>query len=151
MARKKAKKKKTSKKINGRSQRSDTIHLTLAQIKLLKKLAGQGLTVSQMSAILDISKKTFERRANENSDVSDAISKGRAQSADAVTQTAYQMAVSGKCPTMTIFWLKTRQRWKETTVNEHTGKDGKELNNTPQVLFYLPGNGRTKEENKKNG
>lgn len=26
-----------------------------------------------------------------------------------------------------IFWLKTQAGWKETTVNEHTGKDGAPL------------------------
>jgi hypothetical protein len=29
--------------------------------------------------------------------------------------------------TAAIFWAKTRMRWKETRVNEHTGADGKPL------------------------
>ena len=28
-------------------------------------------------------------------------------------QTAFKMAISGKCPAMTIFWLKTRAGWSE--------------------------------------
>ena len=35
-----------------------------------------------------------------------------------VAETAYQMAVSGKYPALTIFWLKCRARWREI---EHAG------------------------------
>jgi hypothetical protein len=35
-----------------------------------------------------------------------------------VAETAYQMAISGKCPAMTIFWMKCRGGWRET---EHAG------------------------------
>jgi hypothetical protein len=35
-----------------------------------------------------------------------------------VAETAYQMAISGKSPVMTIFWLKCRGGWKE---KEHAG------------------------------
>lgn len=31
-----------------------------------------------------------------------------------VKRTAYEMATSGKCPAMTIFYLKTRCGWRET-------------------------------------
>src|SRR5579884_3565593 len=38
---------------------------------------------------------------------------------------------AGKDPrarvTAQIFWLKTRAGWKETTLNEHTGKDGRPI------------------------
>jgi hypothetical protein len=45
-----------------------------------------------------------------------------------VAETAYQMAISGKCPTMTIFWLKCRARWRET---EHAGLKLVALNQKP--------------------
>jgi len=32
-----------------------------------------------------------------------------------VAQTAYNLAKSGKCPVMTMFWLKTQAGWRETS------------------------------------
>ena len=45
----------------------------------------------------------------------------------AVANRAYQMAVAGDPPSATFFWLKCRNRWKETSRVEHTGPDGKAL------------------------
>jgi DNA-binding XRE family transcriptional regulator len=42
-----------------------------------------------------------------------AIEKGRADAGNVVMKTCYTMAASGKHPVMTIFWLKTRCRWRE--------------------------------------
>ena len=41
-----------------------------------------------------------------------------------MAQTAYQMAKSGKFPTMTMFWLKTQAGWRETSRLEHAGAVG---------------------------
>lgn len=42
-----------------------------------------------------------------------AISSGRSKAAAAVCETAFNMATSGAHPAMTMFWLKTRQGWRE--------------------------------------
>ena len=42
----------------------------------------------------------------------------------AVAQTLYQLATSGKCPAATMFWLKCRSGWKETSVFQHSGPQG---------------------------
>ena len=44
-----------------------------------------------------------------------------------VAQTAHEMAVSGKFPAMTIFYLKTRLRWRETDRLEITDPEAKPL------------------------
>lgn len=44
-----------------------------------------------------------------------------------VANRAYQMAVSGEYPALTIFWLKTRLGWKETDRHELTGPGGEPL------------------------
>jgi AraC-like DNA-binding protein len=96
--------------------RSDKKELNEKELKQLETLAGFGIKVEQMAAIFDMSKKTFERRMAENggdNPLNDALLKGRSKAATAVTKTAYQMAVSGKHPNMTIFWLKCRQNWKD--------------------------------------
>ena len=41
-----------------------------------------------------------------------------------MAQTAYNMAKSGKFPTMTMFWLKTQAGWRETSRMEHAGAIG---------------------------
>lgn len=51
-------------------------------------------------------------------------------SANAMVAQALFKKATGNTPqsvTAAIFWLKTRAGWKETTVNEHTGKDGAPL------------------------
>ena len=107
--------------------RSDKIELSPAQTALIEKMAGQGLTTPQMAAILGISKKTFERRAEEDPAVADAIEKGRAVAGQKITAVAFKLASSGKYPPMTMFWLKCRERWREVQVHEHSGPDGKPI------------------------
>ena len=106
------------------------LHLELTQIDQIKTMAGLGLKVEQMAAILGMSKKTFERRMKDTPGANDALEKGRATASFQVTKKAYEMAVDGKHPVMTIFWLKVRENWKETQVLEHTGKDGEPLSFT---------------------
>ncbi len=41
-----------------------------------------------------------------------------------VSETLFRMAVSGRVPAATFFWLKTRAGWREVDRLEITGKDG---------------------------
>lgn len=98
--------------------------LTEDQMRQLETMAGYGLTVDKMAAILGFSKKTLERIMADNPAVSDAIEKGRSTAESAITKTAYEMAKSGKVPAMTMFWLKCRARWREVHSVELSGPDG---------------------------
>jgi hypothetical protein len=86
---------------------------TPAQVQEIETLVGYGSTVEQMSAYFGISKRTFERRAKYSPGALDALKKGRFKANAAVIQTAYQLAISGKVPAMTMFWLKCRVGWSE--------------------------------------
>jgi len=44
-----------------------------------------------------------------------------------VAESLYKQATSGKNVTASIFWLKTRARWKETQRHEHTGANGEPI------------------------
>lgn len=90
-------------------------------IKKIENLAALGLTMDQIASVWDRGRKSFERYANDNPLVKQAIEIGRIKSNMAVTKAAYQMAVSGEFPAMTMFWLKCRARWKEVTHHEHSG------------------------------
>ena len=72
------------------------------------QLAAYGLTVEQISCIVEIPLRTLQRLYAKE------IQEGIAKAALKVTQTAYQMATSGTNPAMTMFWLKCRCRWRET-------------------------------------
>jgi len=94
------------------------------------KYAGVGCSLDQIAALLDLSPKTLDRIIERQPEVADAIKKGRADSGNQVMQTAYQMAVSGKIPAMTMFWLKTRMRWTEARDPGDVSDD----KNAPRVI-----------------
>lgn len=86
---------------------------TPKQLEAIASMAGLGLTNEKIGATFSVSKATYERRLRITPGGSDAVLKGRSIAEQNVTATAFQMATSGKCPTMTIFWLKCRARWRE--------------------------------------
>ncbi len=43
-----------------------------------------------------------------------------------VAGSVFNAAITGNMTAATL-WVKTQMGWRETTVNEHTGKDGKDL------------------------
>lgn len=88
----------------------------------LETMAAMGLTVQQMAAIIGVGKATLERWLKANDELMVVVERGRAKSLLSVARTAYDMAVSGKVPVMTMFYLKCRGGWKETQRHEHTGK-----------------------------
>ena len=88
--------------------------LTEDEIDKAAKMAGLGMTVTAIGKVLGVSKSTMERRMRDQEGVADAIQKGREQASAKVRATAFNMATSGKCPAMTIFWLKVREGWKES-------------------------------------
>ena len=83
------------------------------QRDLAGKLAGVGLNLNQIAAILEVSPSTLDRLIARDESLAGAIEKGRASASTKVMQTAFKMATSGKDTGMTIFWLKTREQWSE--------------------------------------
>lgn len=101
----------------------------------ISRLAELGLTLEQIGYALGMSKKTLQRRMNENEEVKDAMEIGRAKALVEVARTAYQMAKSGDEPAMTMFYLKCRGGWREVQKIEHTGQDGKPIENKITVVL----------------
>lgn len=73
----------------------------------VQELIGYGLTVEQIAQIKGCSAKTIHNTCQEE------IDRGRPIAAAQVLRTAFKMATSGKCPAMTMFWLKCRMGWSE--------------------------------------
>lgn len=101
------------KKKTGRPKGSGAIVWNEEQKIQAGKLAGIGCNLNQIAHIMGIDPATLDRMIERDPSVSAAISRGRDNGIGQVMKTAYQMAVSGKIPAMTIFFLKTRARWAE--------------------------------------
>lgn len=88
------------------------------QADQVEKMAGLGMSVRDIAAILRIEPKLLEKYYKyELTTAAERIN-------GAVAKVALQMALSGASPDMTKFWLKTRAGWKETVVKEVTGANG---------------------------
>lgn len=110
-----------------RTKGSRTKFIDASQLEQLEQMAAVGLTLQQMAAILGMSHDVLEQRAKEDPNIKSSIEKGRSKAIFQVGKSAYQQAVSGKVPAMTMFYLKCRARWKETSEVEITGKDGEDF------------------------
>lgn len=80
---------------------------TVQQRHFVETCAMGGITQDDICEVIGISKKTLHKHYRDELDT--AYSKANAK----VVQTAFQLATSGKCPSMTMFWLKTRMGWRE--------------------------------------
>jgi hypothetical protein len=88
------------------------------ELQQVEKLAGLGLNMKQIAHIIGVCKKTLERRMQDQPEVAVAVEKGRALAIAKVSKTAYELALSGKHPVMTIFFLKCRAGWSETDAED---------------------------------
>lgn len=87
--------------------------LTKEEMEKLPGLAGIGCNLDQIAHIFNMSPTTLDRIMARDPKVKEAIEKGRAEAGAKVKATAFQQAVTGKNPAMTMFWLKCREKWKE--------------------------------------
>lgn len=82
-------------------------------LKQIETLSGLGLPLDLIAAVIGFTEKTFERRMNESPEAQLAAKTGKAKAVSNVIKTAYEMAIDGKNPALTIFYLKTQARWSE--------------------------------------
>lgn len=80
---------------------------TKKDLEEIQALASMGLTQQQIADIKEICVDTLRKYSLE------AFNKGKSKGIAKVAQTAFAMAVSGKSPAMTIFYLKTQAGWVE--------------------------------------
>jgi len=86
-------------------------------LKIVEKMASQGLSQRDIAAALGISEDTLGRRKKDNADFAAAIKKGKALGITTVTSELMKQIKAGNT-TAAIFFLKTQAGWKETTVLE---------------------------------
>ena len=85
--------------------------------KKIETLAGYGLADREIARVLGVSEP--ELKANHAT----AIESGRIKANARVAESLYRKATGEgrEAVTAAIFWLKTRARWKETSVHELAG------------------------------
>src|SRR4051794_37778332 len=86
----------------------------------VEALAGYGVPEAEIAAMVDIDPKTLRKHYRHELD------HGHAKANAKVAENLYRKATGdGRESVMAaIFWLKARARWKEVSVNEHSGIDG---------------------------
>lgn len=92
---------------------------------MVTKLAGYGLTQEEICQLI-INDQTGEplHRDTFRKHFLQEFNSGKTVAKMKVAKSAFQQAISGSVPAMTMFWLKTQCRWKETSEVEHTSPDG---------------------------
>lgn len=91
------------------------------QAKRIERLAIIGCNDNHIAAIEEMSEAQLQKMYAKE------LANGRAKGIGAVSQTLYQMALSGKNPAATFFYLKCRAKWREVHHVEHSGVDGEQL------------------------
>ena len=92
-------------------------------LRLARTLSGYGVPQEEIARQIGICQKTLRLHYRGELDA------GVAQANAKVAEGLYKKALGDgpQSASAAMFWLKTRAGWKETVVNEHTGKDGKPI------------------------
>lgn len=87
-------------------------------------MAQISLPIRDMANIMGIPHATFERMIADSVELSEAIEKGRSNAKGKIYETLYSKIVEDRCTTSLLFWLKTKEGFREVDRLELTGKDG---------------------------
>lgn len=90
----------------------------LEQSRNVSVMSALGLESKEIALVLNVEEAVLKAYYDKELRVSHKISNIM------VARKALDMAMSGRFPDMTKFWLKSQAKWKETSGLEITGKDG---------------------------
>ena len=102
-------------------------------------LRSYGVPIKEVAAYIGIDDKTlykYYKDELENSAIKANANVGKFLYQAASGQALTTGATYSDCVRAAMFWAKTRMGWKETNVQEHTGKDGTALQ--PPVFNLQP-------------
>jgi hypothetical protein len=91
---------------------------TTEQRTMIEALAGYGLGVREISAVVGTTDKTLSAHCSEE------LERGRAKANARVAQSLFERATKDKDTTAMIWWTKARMKWTDRTEVEHTGPGG---------------------------
>jgi hypothetical protein len=97
---------------------------------MVKSMAAYGIRQDEIAATIGVTGKTLRLRFRNDLD------RGATEANTQVGQTMFQMATSGKSPTSTMFWLRTRAGW-----GQNPGAD-RHMREVPPFVVRAPSTGR---------
>jgi hypothetical protein len=102
-------------------------------VKKIEFLAGQGLSIEQISHVLNISRDTFDRYWKNpdnpmSADIADAINRGRSKGVGVAVNSLFENVKRGELGSI-IWYLKNvnPQNWRDRVQTELSGPDGKPI------------------------
>jgi hypothetical protein len=109
-----------------------TIILTDAQIELIERAAGLGLSLDDICYLIGgrISTRTLDRRLKDDERAREAYNAGRAKARLQVSEKLFNLIERGE-PAAIFFYLKCQAGWREKDKAE-------ENNNKAEIKIYLP-------------
>jgi hypothetical protein len=107
------------------------------QRRQVEALAGYGVPEAEIAALVGVDAKTLRKHYRHE------LEHGHSKANADVAENLYHMALGQGREAMTaaIFWLKSRARWKEVSVLEHGGPDGKpieQITNIQRIIVSPP-------------
>ena len=108
------------------------------QRRQVESLAGYGIPEIDIAGLIGIDPKTLRKHYRQELD------HGHTKANAKVAENLFRKAIGEgrESVTAAIFWLKTRARWKETSVHEHGGVPGQpiehQINRIERVIVSAP-------------
>lgn len=102
----------------------------------VEALAGYGVPEADIAGLIGVDPKTLRKHYRQELDY--GHTKANAKVAESLFRKA--MGDGPQSVTAAIFWLKTRARWKETSIHEHAGTP-----DSPLDIVVTIGGERTRE------
>ena len=95
----------------------------------VEALAGYGVPEAEIAGMVGIDPKTLRKHYRHELDF------GHTKANAKVAENLFRKATGDgrESVTAAIFWLKARARWEETTLTEHTGIDGKPIEQVTEI------------------
>lgn len=108
-------------------------------IRQIEELAGYGLSMPQIAAVVGFSERTLHRRKNEYEAVEAALARGRARAAAIVGKALFQRAKDGDVPAIR-WWEMTREgrsEKRDATPDPATARDEQIAADAAEVMRRL--------------
>jgi hypothetical protein len=102
---------------------------TAAERRQVEAMAGYGIPEADIARVLGIDPKTLRKHYR------DELDTGHVRANARVAEALFRKATGDHRQSVTaaIFWLKTRARWKETSVHELGGHDGNPIEQVTEI------------------
>ena len=107
-------------------------------ISKIEELAAQGLTQTEICLVLGIGENTLLRRKAESEVLADAIKRGKAKAASAISNVLYWKAMEGDLGAI-VWYEKTRRGLSDKQTIEHSGPKGGAIPLEIQRIDYRDG------------